>query len=204
MFILSLVGILFAITMVFYSQYSEWGDAFESQHLSDEYLMVNSDYSNEVLDSAKEKLTAFQESNEELDFVEFSDEEFILLINEIVETSLPEGYSIDRYYIDSNDGSWDIYVQLRRGETVLPWLIFTLSKDDIETAELFVADIKVGDRSISDIGLQFVIDDINEGYSEAILTINESYLTKRRWENITLQLKNVIIKGRLNNPNEVE
>lgn len=180
-----------------YRQYNTWRTEFENTHLSDDYLQTNSKVYKDADKSLQEKLVKFQDSEEQTDFVELTVDEFTVLFNEVLKESLGKDIKPQRYYVEASEGRWVVYTQLLYKKNTLPWVVITVDKDPIETPELFVSDIKMGDTSIKSYGFGSVITKINEGYSESISNINESGFTGRRWQNIELEDDGVVIKGEL-------
>lgn len=180
------------------ADYLVWESTFENRLFEEDYLYPVSDLAQLLNTEITSKLEKFQESNDDVDFIEFTDQEFILLLHNVVQESLSDNLEIERYYVESGEGLWSIYVESKYRGVTMPWVEVVVEKDPIETPELYVSGLYVGETDLSNYGFDFLIDDINEGYSEGVLVINESALTKRRWANITLGEGVIVIKGKLN------
>ena len=66
-------------------------------------------------------------------------------------------------------------------------------QDNVQSAQLYITEIKVGPFDISDIS--DVSSKINKGIGEAMVTLNENGLVGRYIENIELLGDFVILKG---------
>ncbi|MCC7289697.1 hypothetical protein IT417_00365 [bacterium] len=197
--ILSILSLLIVIILscllvwlVLLREYKAWEKDFEEGKDEGSYIVL-SDTS--LRDNAEKKLLIFSKSNTKVDFVELSDREFLFLIGESLNTSLPLGIQYKKGYVESNKGFWDVYVQTNLKSFELPWLVFRLQKDQTETPQIYVDRMSVGNFDFTDYGAGLVINKINKGINEAILLVNESDFTGRVFQNIELEKGKVIIKG---------
>jgi hypothetical protein len=175
-------------------EYRSWRDDFESNYLSKEFVKKDD---LELKEGVDEKLTMFASSTEDVDFVELStDEALFVLLNEL-EGSIPYGIKVERGIVRAMQGQWDIFIQSKFKDTRLPWVRIRVEKDDIESAELFVSDMYMGPYDLGEWGFKGVQDDINRGFAEALILVNENEFSGRRFENIELEENSMIVKGRL-------
>jgi hypothetical protein len=194
-FIVILLIIFVGLFFLARGDYVEWKDDFEKDYLSTDF--VDLDGNSELEISLTEKLEEFQASDEEVYFVEIDDSEFIYLLSQQLSITLPDYIDMYRGVVIYNEGSWDIYIQTKFRDNILPWTIITLSKDDIETAQLYVSELKVGPYDLDEYWLESIRKDINEGFSEALLLVNENEFSGRRFDNIELEDGVMVVKGSL-------
>jgi len=175
--------------------YNNWRDAFEHARLFTDFFYVGSDEYFEYEKSLEIKLNKFQESTELTDFIELYPEEVIVLLNKTVFGDNNKDWEPIRYEYEAEDTTWIIYIEVMYKKRLMPWLVFTVHKDPIESPELYIEKLEVGGFSVDSYGFGFIRDNINSGYSEAMNSINESGFTSRIWQNIELELDKMIIKG---------
>ena len=87
------------------------------------------------------------------------------------------------------------YFQFKYKTYTLPWVLINLQKDDLETAEVYVTDMFIGNLSFSSFGLKPFIDNINDGIRNAIILVNENQFSGRKIKNIELLEDGFVIKG---------
>lgn len=196
-FFISLLLVLVGLSYLGYSKYSEWRDGFENTRLSDEFYYVGSEDFQLAEKNLNKKLQKFQESEEDVDFVELEINEVIALLDNTLFTDENGDWQSIRYAVETQEGQWTVYAEFTYKHRILPWLIFTIDKDPIETPELYISDISIGNLDLDNFGLEFIKEKVNDGYSEAIVNINESGFTGRVWQNIELEAYSVIIKGKI-------
>jgi hypothetical protein len=68
-------------------------------------------------------------------------------------------------------------------------------KDNRETAEIYVNEIKVGDTRVPGVIEKKVMVDINRGMSDAVIMLNENRFLGRVIENIEFLDDKVVFKG---------
>ena len=106
-----------------------------------------------------------------------------------------EGIEIKNIHLETAQGKWKIFVKTKVGDFNVPWIAFDIIKDNMETAQVYVGSIYIGDYNITDYLPKNSINDINKGISDAIILFNENLFSKRYIQNIELEDTNVVIKG---------
>jgi hypothetical protein len=105
---------------------------------------------------------------------------------------------ITHLYIEPSKSVWNVCAraQLREAKNFNIWICTDIRKDNIETAQIYIDEIKVQGINI---GTMFpsTITKINQGIAEALVTANENGFVGRVFENIELLEEELIIKGSL-------
>jgi len=146
--------------------------------------------------SVNDKIDEFSESNESIDYVEFTEREALYLIGDNYGQSVPENFTVDRLFVEASTNDWVVYIQGSYQGIVLPWLVLRIEKDDIETAQLYVSELAIGKYDFDEWGLLAVREDVNTGFQDALILVNENDFTGRKFENIELTEDGMVIKGR--------
>jgi hypothetical protein len=170
--------------------YSKWKDEFELN-------IVEENFSENVIELSEDvqiRITDFVNSEENTDFMEFSVAEMSGILDYVMNSDL-EGISFDSVYIEPSDGTWNIYIKGSVDNLKLPWISLLIVKDDIESAEFYVKEIKIGNLNIPSFVEEKLLVAANKGVSEAILLFNENLFSKRYLQNISLFEDKVVIKG---------
>ncbi|GAB4156654.1 MAG: hypothetical protein Fur003_0070 [Candidatus Dojkabacteria bacterium] len=196
-FLVALLVIAGILGFLGYKGYKIWQEDFESVHLDQEYYQLDDKPFVDATKSVESKLKTFEASQEEVDFIELTPIEVTALVHSTLRENLPKEFEVTRYFVIPAEGKWDIYMQGQYKDYTTPWISLRLEKDNIETAQLFVSRINIGDFNIAEYGFKSVLDDVNSGYIEGITLINEGDFTSRVIENIELGADKLVIKGRL-------
>ncbi len=191
--IISFVAFLI-ISLILRSEYRNWEDRFENSHLSEDFTYVQD--SEEILEGVSQKVEEFSESSEETTSLELTPVEVFWVFARQFENSVTENISVERGYVDSDYGTWSIYLQTKYKERTLPWIVIHLEKEEGEGVEIFVSAISLGSYNITDFGLRKTVEEVNAGLSDAFTLVNQSDFTGRRFENIELEPSMMTIKGR--------
>jgi hypothetical protein len=182
------------VFLILRGEYRGWAERFEGSHLSEDFVYIKD--AETIEKSLEEKVTKFSQSEKDTESMELSTQEVFVAFADQFETSIPEKVDVYRGYVDSDFGSWNIYVQTKYNERVLPWIIVHLNKDEGEGIQLYVSSVSLGNYDITDFGLKRVVDNINKGLTDAFVLVNQSDFTGRVFENIELEPGVMIIKGR--------
>lgn len=198
-FLLGLVSILTVIVLstlliwfVLVREYKQWEGDFLKDKTDSSFVTLNDE---NLLKSLNKKLDAFSKSTKKTDFVEITDKEFVYVVGESLNSSLPLGIKFEKGFAVTNKGNWDLYIQTKYKKTNLPWLVFRLQKDNTQTSQLYVQRMSIGNFDFTDYGAKVILDRVNTGIKEAILLVNESEFTGRIFRNIELEIGKMIIKG---------
>ena len=186
-----LLSVIFLWVIVF-REYKNWQEVFERDKFEKDYVTLSN---NDIKTSVNSKLKAFSESTKSVDFVEITDREFVYLVGESLNSSLPLDITFEKGYVISNESVWDLYVKTNRNGFLLPWLVFRVTKDKTESPEIYISKMSVGNFDFTDYGAKIVIERINKGIRDAILLVNQSDFTGRIFRNIELEKEKMTIKG---------
>lgn len=180
------------IWLALFKEYSAWEDRFNKVIDQNRIVLLEN---TQLKKSVETKLTSFSLSTKKIDFVEITDMEFVYVFAQSLNTSLPLNITFDKGYVESNKGSWDIYIKTKRKNLELPWIKLKLMKDNTESPQIYVKTMSLGNFDLIDYGVKGMIDKINNGIKDAIILVNESDFTGRVFRNIELEKEKMIIKG---------
>ena len=187
--LLSAIGIFFFL----FKDYTNWQKTFETNHLSSDYVLSNDESLNKSTD---EKILAFSKSTEKTDDIQLIDREVLYLMAKGLNETLPNNFSYKRGYVESFDGYWNIYIQFSFKEKYSsPWILFVLTKDNMETPEIYVKTISIGNYDLNDWYMEGTIIKINKGLRDGIALVNTSDFSGRVFKNIELEEGIMTIKG---------
>ena len=184
--IIVLVGLLLGYVFL---KYRGWEKEFDSQ-IQSEYVIDS-----QVIKSKEfnKKITQFSLSLEDTQFLELNVQEIGSIVLSVLESYVGEDLEIEEMYISPSDSLWYIYVKVRY-QDISVWISTDINKDQIQSAQIYVTDIKIGPFSISKFNTAWV-DLINSGIGDSIVTLNENGLVGRYIENIELREDSVVLKG---------
>jgi len=189
-FLLGTLMLILLVSSFSLFSYSNWKENFEQN-------IIQENFSQDVVELSEEvqiRITDFINSEEKTDFMEFSVPEVSKILNYVMNSDL-EGISFDSVYIEPADGIWIVYLKGRVDNLKLPWISLAIVKDDIESAEFYIKEIKIGNLKIPNFIQDRLLIAANKGVSEAILLFNENLFSKRYLQNIALFTDKVVIKG---------
>ncbi len=184
---------LISILSLLFLDYKKWEKTFENNHLSTDFVYLDDKTLNESIDG---KIKIFSESKNDVESITFTNKESLILLGKSLEASLPENIKYEKGYIQTAKNNWEVYVKLKVNDRYsIPWIYLVFTKDNMETAEIYVKEMSIGNYSFKDYGLGFVIKKVNKGIVESITLINTSDFTGRIFRNIELDQETLIIKG---------
>ncbi len=186
---ITLVSILlfFAIR----SNYMSWERKFEDSHLSTDYVKIEKSMVGDV-----DKLIAsFKESQKDIDFIEIDKVLFTNLLATNINENMPSNIRIKKGYVEASKGFWKIYYLTSVPVLGDVWIYFDLNKDTVESTDVYITDMKLGNLSVRDWGGDSVISSVNNGIKEAMILITQKDFTGRTIRNIELDTESLIIKG---------
>jgi len=138
------------------------------------------------------KIAKFALSTDDVRSLELNVTEIGSVIYNTLDSYFGENINVERIYIQPSDSRWIIYTDLVYKRFSV-WVSVDINKDNIQSAQLYTTEIKVGPFDVSDISDIDV--KINKGIGEAVVTLNENGLVGRYIENIELLNDSVILKG---------
>ena len=182
------VTILFSLAFVVYN-YFIWRNEYIEQNDS---VICSEDIEDEDY-GIEEKVKAFVLSFEKSDFVSFTPEEILQLMNENI--VLSGNLKLQGICLEPNDSHWKVYFNTKLGFINIPWIGLNVVKEKRETAELYVDEILLGGLKIPQLFVEKIISDINMGISDGVVLMNENSFLGRTIINIELMKENVVVKG---------
>ncbi len=138
------------------------------------------------------KIVEFTLSTDDVSSLELNVSEIGSVIYNTLDSYFGEDVNVERIYIQPSDSRWVIYTDLMY-KNFSVWISVDINKDNIQSAQLYTTEIKVGPFDVSDISDIKV--KINKGIGEAMVTLNENGFVGRYMENIELLDDSVILKG---------
>lgn len=188
-FIASLLLIVSIIFGYFFFRYRGWEKEFLSQineeNVIDREVIKGKDFN--------KKITQFSLSLKDVESLELNVQEVGSVILSVLDSYAKEGISIEEMYIVPSDSVWDMYVKVKYQKFSV-WVSTDVNKDSVQSAQVYIKDIKVGPFSVSMFNSKLV-STINTGIADSIVTLNENGLVGRYIENIELTSESVVIKG---------
>ena len=187
---LFLLLIIFLLLFVGYIslRYMSWEKEFE-KGINTNYVINQT--SAESIDLGG-KIAEFALSTDDVRSLELNVTEIGSVIYNTLDSYFGENINVERIYIQPSESRWVIYIDLRYKRFSV-WVSVDINKDNVQSAQLYITEIKVGPFDISDIS--DVSSKINKGIGEAMVTLNENGLVGRYIENIELLGDFVILKG---------
>lgn len=187
---LFLLLIIFLLLFVGYIslRYMNWEKEFE-KGINTTYVINQT--SAESIDLGG-KIVEFTLSTDDVRSLELNVTEIGSVIYNTLDSYFGENINVERIYIQPSESRWVIYIDLRYKRFSV-WVSVDINKDNVQSAQLYITEIKVGPFDISDIS--DVSSKINKGIGEAMVTLNENGLVGRYIENIELLGDFVILKG---------
>lgn len=187
-FLFVLATVLFSLAFVVYN-YFTW----RNEYIEDNEGVICSEDIEGKDYSIEEKVKAFVLSFEKSDFVSFTPEEILQLMNENI--VLSGNLKLQGICLEPNDSQWKVYFNTKLGFINIPWIGLNVVKEKRETAELYVDEILLGGLKIPQLFVEKIISDINMGISDGVVLMNENSFLGRTIINIELMKENVVVKG---------
>ena len=170
------------------NKYKTWERNLE-QNFVYENLVVSESPLEQGIEEKIVRFTLSPESTESLILTTYEVGEILLLVSG---DFLKEEIQVSKIYIEPNSRVWDIYTKITYKKFSL-WISVDINKDNMQTAQLYITDIKIGPYSIGKVGN--TVARINSGIANSLLTVNENGFSGRYLENIELLEDSLVIKG---------
>ncbi len=142
--------------------------------------------------SLDQKFKDFVLSEEDVTFVELNPDETALLLGN---TNIINGGMIENVCVMPHDDVWNVLVKVNLQDISLPWIRLDVSKDSIESAQLYVSNIYVGNQLIPEKIVSSLKTQINKGISDALILVSENNFLGRTITNIELLEEKIVVKG---------
>jgi len=180
---LIIIGILAYPTI----SYLLWQKQFKSQIPSMSCISNTSE-----LLPLDEKFKEFVISEDSVNFIELSTKEVLSLLQS---TDIISGGDVNDICIQPSKGIWSIYANISLQGINLPWIKIDVAKDTMETAQLYVSNLFVGNILVPENMSQNIKSQLNKGISDALVLVNENSFLGRRIQNIELLKDKIVVKG---------
>jgi hypothetical protein len=141
-----------------------------------------------------DKFKKFVLSEEDVTFIELSPDEVLSLL---MNTNIISGGEVEGICIEPNSGIWNIFAKVSLQGVNLPWIRVDIAKDTMETAQLYVANIYVGNILVRENMAKGLKEQLNRGISDALILVNENSFLGRKIQNIELLNNKMVVKGTL-------
>jgi len=191
--ILSVLLVLFLIIIGILAYpvitYLLWQKQFKSQIASMNCISNTSE-----LLPLDEKFKEFVMSEDNINFIELSTKEVLSLLQS---TDIISGGDVKDICIQPSKGIWSIYANINLQGINIPWIRIDVAKDTMETAQLYVPDLYVGNILIPENMSQNIKTQLNKGISDALTLVNENSFLGRKIQNIELLNDKIVVKGAL-------
>ncbi len=185
--IVLLLSIVFAVTVLLF-KYVKWEETFEASIVEENVATIDEN----IFTILKERFSSFTLSDLNTQVLTLSPKEVGILAMSVAKKNIQEPFSIKRIYTEPGKGNWNMYIEISYKEYTV-WFSVDLNKDNIQTAQLYVTNVKVGPYSL---GSNFkILEMINLGIANSLLTVNENGFSGRYFENIELLEDSMVIKG---------
>lgn len=189
-----LITILTLIGILIYTQYTSWESNFQLE--SDPNYLISADQIEmSEREEISKKLEQFAQSNRDSDFVQLSPREVGILLIDNLNRSESGSYRLEQVYVEPFSGEWYLHMKGKWHGVDTPWIVVHLHKDNVESAQLEIPSVRVGNIRLESIGFKRLVEEINSGYREALQLVNSGAITSRSFQNIELQKDLMIIKG---------
>ncbi len=142
--------------------------------------------------SLDEKFKDFVLSEDDVTFVELNPDEVALLLGN---TNIINGGTIENVCVMPHEDVWNVLVKVNLQGISLPWIRLDVAKDSIESAQLYVSNIYVGNQLLPEQIVSSLKSQINKGISDALILVSENNFLGRTITNIELLGDKIVVKG---------
>jgi len=142
--------------------------------------------------SLDEKFKDFVLSEDDVTFVELNPDEVALLLGN---TNIINGGTIENVCVMPHEDVWNVLVKVNLQGIPLPWIRLDVAKDSIESAQLYVSNIYVGNQLLPEQIVSNIKTQINKGISDALILVSENNFLGRTITNIELLGDKIVVKG---------
>jgi len=139
-----------------------------------------------------EKFKDFVTSEEDINFIELSTNEVLSLLQS---TDIISGGDVKDICIQPAKGVWSIYADITLQGINIPWIKIDVAKDTMETAQLYVQNISIGNILVPENMSENIKTQLNKGISDALTLVNENNFLGRKIQNIELLNDKIVVKG---------
>lgn len=196
-FVILLILLLLFIFFLIIKSHS-WKKEFQS-NINSQYMTNSTTENDEKMKQLNEKIEKYVMNEEDVAFVSFTPVEIAQVVyNSLSEMTKDSEFDISNVYIQPSDSMWELCALMNSEDifSINIWICTDISKDNMQTAQLYVTDFKMQGINIGRV-FPSVISNINQGLAQALVTVNENRFVGRKFENIELQEDRMIVKGSL-------
>ncbi len=191
--VLSVLLVIFLIIIGIFAypviSYLVWQKQFKSQMPNMSCISNTTE-----LPPLDEKFKEFVMSEDNISFIELSSEEVLSLLQS---TDIISGGDVKDICIQPSKGLWEIYTNISLQGINIPWIKVEIVKDTMETAQLYIPNIYVGNILIPENFSKNIKTQLNKGISDALILVNENSFLGRKIKNIELLNDKIVVKGTL-------
>ncbi len=188
---LLIISISFLLILLYrVSSYFTWEREFKEN--SDGNVLCFSEIESISVD---EKIRKFALSRNIVEHMTFSQGEVVSVLKDSI--SLPGGIVLENICTSINKGRLTLFLKYSLKRVSLPWVALEISKDNRETAEIYLKSMSIGDWILPKVFSKKAIEEINYGISEGIITVNENKFLGRGIQNVEFLEGSIVIKGNL-------
>jgi hypothetical protein len=190
--ILSILIVLVILAIFLFFKSKIWEREFQS-NINPDFLVSDSTLSEDF----NQRVEKYILSDDNTEFLSLSPQEvghtiFGSLAQMVAESNL----EITNVYVEPNETVWMVCARTRLKDVrnLYAWVCTDITKDDMQTAQIYLSNLEVHGINVSDIYPKSLTM-INQGIAEALVTANENGFVGRVFENIELLEEELIIKG---------
>jgi hypothetical protein len=191
--LLLLAAILVFIFLILRMNYAQWKEDYDSADLV--VLNLEGDL-RDFEDALESKIIDYNTSESGHSFLELNQEESIFLFSRALEESLPTGFEVKKMALISEPGNWYIYFKTDFNSFSFPWIAINLMKEDVQSVNVYVEDLFLGNMSFRKLFLGFLVDSVNQGIRNSIELVNDGNFAGKVFENIELRENGLVIRSR--------
>lgn len=133
-------------------------------------------------------------SEDTITFIELSTREILSLLGG---TNIINGGDVNNICIEPGQDTWNIFVKVSLQGINMPWIRVDIAKDKMETAQLYVSNLYVGNILMPEKISEGIKTQLNKGISDALVLVNENNFLGRKVQNIELLNDRIVVKGTL-------
>lgn len=188
-FIILIVSFTSFLFFLFSNNYKQWEEEFYSSDLE------IFDFQKDSVD-LDEKILEYNRTESEYAFIEFNETESIYLFASSLNESLPNWIEVQKVALQPSRGYWIFFVKGKAFDLSLPWFQVAIGKEEIQSVDIYIDDIFLGNFSFRNLGLGSVVESADNGLERATMLVNDGNFAGRVFENIELGEKSIVIRSR--------
>ncbi len=175
------------------NSYNNWTEDF----LSANVMILNlSEDMYEIEESLESKIFTYNADERDNVFIQITTEESLLLFSKALSESFPDLIEVTHMGLIPYRGNWFVYVKSEMYSVSLPWFGFNLRKDDVQSIDIYIEDVFLGNMSFKKLFLESFVEEINRGINRSLRLVNDGNFAGRIFENIELTEEYLVIRSR--------